>query len=177
MKFARQETTKLRRPSRSEPVILFSVANRPFAIAVHAVQEIRSTDSLAGTAVEIEQPGLPKVRHFIERGRRTYYVVNGCTHFGLRVMRPTLVLILRQFRAALLVYRIERMAEVSALYQLPRAFTGEERRWYRGLAYLDDLVIPIIHPAGFLSPDDFRRLDFAVKAADSQRPMEGAVPA
>jgi hypothetical protein len=160
-----------------ETVILFFVANQMFAVAANSVQEIRSTDSLAGAASEIESPALPKVRHTIERNRRTYYVVNAGAHFGLRVTRPTLVLILRQLRAALLVDRIERMAEVSAVYPLPQAFTGEERRWYRGLAYLDDIVIPVVEPTGFLTAEEFQLLDRAEKAAASQREMEGAVQA
>jgi chemotaxis signal transduction protein len=165
------------RPRSPETVILFEVAKQTFAIAAQSVQEIRSTDSLAGTANEIERPELPKVRHTIERSRRTYYVVNAGVHFRLPVTRPALVLVLRQRRAAVLVDRIDRMAEISAVYPLPLAFTGEERRWYRGLAYLEDLVIPVIDPGGFLTPEDFQRLDRAANSSASQREMEGAVPA
>jgi hypothetical protein len=96
-------------------------------------------------------------------------------HFGLDVTRPTLVLMLRQLRTAVLVDRIERMAEISALHPLPRAFIGDERNWYRGLAYLDDLVIPVIRPAGFLAAEEFERLDQAWKTAEEQR--EGAFSA
>lgn len=161
----------------TETVLLFVVARQAFAIAADSVQEIRSTDGLAGAASEIEQPVLPKVRHTIERGHRTYYVVNAGAHFGLPVSRPTLVLILRQSRVAVLIDRIERMTEISALYPLPLAYTGEERRWYRGLAYLEDMVIPVVHPGGFLTAEDFEHLDRAAKANASERDMEGAVPA
>ena len=106
-----------------------------------------------------------------------YYVVNAGLHFGLPVTRPTLVLILRQFRAALLVDRIDRMAEIPGVYPLPLAFSGQERRWYRGLAYLDDSVIPVIEPTGFLSPQEFQRLDRASKAAAQQRESDAAVHA
>lgn len=177
MKFASQDPAKVRRVRKSEPVILFSVSGRMFLIAADAVQEIRSTDSLAGAAVEIEQSGLPKVRHTLDRSNKTYYVVNAGAHFGLPVTRPALVLILRQFRAAFLVDRIERMAEIVTVHPLPRAFTGEERRWYRGLAYLDDHVIPVIQPSGFLTPEEFQQLDRSAKAAATQREMEGAVQA
>ena len=163
------------RPQRPETVILFFVGRQIFAIAADSVQEIRSTDSLAGAAIEINRPELPKVRHTIERSRRAYYVVNAAVHFNLPVTRPALVLILRNLRAAVLVDRIERMAEISAVYSLPQAFAGEERRWYRGLAYLDDVVIPVINPGGFLAQEDFQRLDRAASAAASQREMEGAV--
>jgi chemotaxis signal transduction protein len=176
MRFAAQEPAKLRRARRQEAVILFVVTHHTFAIAADSVQEIRSTDSLAGAAHGIERPELTKVKHTIERGRRTYYVVSAAAHFGLGVTRPSLVLILRQLRAAVLVDRIERMTEISAVYSLPRAFTGEERRWYRGLAYLDDRVVPVIRPTGFLTPEEFRRLDRATKAM-AQAEMQGAVQA
>jgi chemotaxis signal transduction protein len=177
MKSTGEHDPKSRRARKSETVVLFIVANQMFAISADNVQEIRSTDSLAGSANEIENPELPKVRHTIERGRRTYYVVNAGTHFGLPVTRPALVLILRQFRAALLVDRIDRMAEISAVHPLPLAFTGDERRWYRGLAYLDDLVIPVVEPTGFLTPEEFQRLDRASALATSQRETETAVQA
>ena len=174
MKSADEQTPKSRRSRRPEAVILFVVAHQIFAIAADSVQELRSTDSLAGAAVEIDQPEFPKVRHTIERSRQTYYVVNAGVHFHLPVTRPSLVLILRQLRAAVLVDRIERMAEVSRVYPLPQAFTGEERRWYRGLAYLDDMVIPVVNPGGFLSPEEYQRLDRATAAQASQAEMESA---
>jgi chemotaxis signal transduction protein len=175
MKFATQETLRSRPSGRSEPVIMFSVANQMFVIAAESVQEIRSTDSLAGTAIELEQAVLPKVRHMVERAHRIYYVVNAGLHFGLPVTRPTLVLILRQLRAAVLVDHIERMAEISTVHALPRAFSGQERQWYRGLAYLDDRVMPVIRPTGFLTVEEFRQLDQAAKAAASQREIEGTL--
>jgi chemotaxis signal transduction protein len=164
---------KPRRAHHPERVVLFHVSRQIFAIGAEAVQEVRSTDSLAGAAIEIENSELPKVRHTLERGRHTYYVVNACLHFGLPVSRPALVLILRHLRVAVLVDRIDRMAEIVALYALPEAFAGDERRWYRGLAYLDDTVMPVIEPAGFLSADDFRSLDHSQKV---QRELERAVP-
>ena len=169
-------SAKPRHGRHPETVVLFIVANQMFAVAAESVHEIRSTDSIAGTANEIENPELPKVRHTIDRSGRTYYVVNAGMHFGLPVTRPALVLILRQFRAAVLVDRIERMAEISGVYPLPLAFTGDERRWYRGLAYLDDSVIPVVEPTGFLTPQDFQRLDRAHKEAE-RREAETAVQA
>ena len=161
-------TAAPRRGRHPETVVLFVVANQMFAVAADSVHEIRSTDSIAGAANEIEHPEVPKVRHAIERSGRIYYVVNAGVHFGLPVTRPALVMILRQFRAALLVDRIERMAEISGVHPLPHAFTGGERRWYRGLAYLDDSVIPVVAPKGFLMPQDFQRLDAIAKEAAVQ---------
>lgn len=174
MKFASNDGAKPRRARASEAVILFCIANQTFAIAADAVQEIRSTDSLGGAAIEIEQADVPKVRHLIERARRTYYVVSGCAHFGLRVTRPTLVLILRQIRAAVLVDSIERMADVTKIQPLPRAFEGAERKWYRGLTYLEDRVIPVIHPGGFLTVEEFARLDQAATLSGTAHEMAGA---
>jgi chemotaxis signal transduction protein len=175
VKFATTDAAKPRRARVSEAVILFCVANQTFAIAADAVQEIRSTDSLGGTAIEIEQAEVPKVRHLVERARRTYYVVSGCAHFGLRVTRPTLVLILRQIRAAVLVDSIERMADVTTIHQLPRGFEGDERKWYRGLTYLEDRVIPVINPGGFLTVEEFSRLDQAAAVSIATQQLESAV--
>jgi chemotaxis signal transduction protein len=175
VKFATADAAKPRRARASEAVILFCIANQTFAIAADAVQEIRSTDSLGGTAIEIEQAEVPKVRHLVERARRTYYVVSGCAHFGLRVTRPTLVLILRQIRAAVLVDSIERMADVATIHPLPRGFQGEERKWYRGLTYLEDRVIPVINPGGFLTVEEFARLDQAAAVSIATQQLESAV--
>jgi len=175
VKFATADAAKPRRARASEAVILFCIANQTFAIAADAVQEIRSTDSLGGKAIEIEQAEVPKVRHLVERARRTYYVVSGCAHFGLRVTRPTLVLILRQIRAAVLVDSIERMADVATIHPLPRGFQGEERKWYRGLTYLEDRVIPVINPGGFLTVEEFGRLDQAAAVSIATQQLESAV--
>jgi chemotaxis signal transduction protein len=175
MKIASQEAAKSRRGRRPEQVVLFSVSHQTFAIAAESVQELRSTDSLGGSANEIAHTGISKVRHTFERSHRTYYVVNAGVHFGLPVTRPTLVLILRQLRVAVLVDRIERMAEIPAVHALPLAFVGDERRWYRGLAYLDDHVIPVIEPTGFLRREEFQLLDRASKASAAQKELEGAV--
>lgn len=169
-------TQAARSGRRSETVVLFIVANQMFAVAADSVHEIRSTDSIAGAANEIDHSELPKVRHTIERSGHIYYVVNAGMHFGLPVTRPSLVMILRRFRAALLVDRIDRMAEISGVYPLPQAFLGAERHWYRGLAYLDDSVIPVVEPRGFLTPQEFRQLDGVQKEA-ARRDAEAAVQA
>jgi hypothetical protein len=168
---------KPRPSSRRETVILFFVARQMFAIAADSVQEIRSTDSLSGAANEMEQSVVPKVRHTIERNRRTYFVVNAGTHFNLPATRPALVLILRELRVAVLVDRIERMAEIPPVYALPQAFSGPERRWYRGLAYVDDVVIPVIQPAGFLTLEEFQQLDRVENATDAERQAQEAAQA
>lgn len=176
MKFAAHDSPRPHHGRHAEQVILFSIAHQTFAVAAESVQEIRSTDSLAGAATELDYRGVAKVSHMVERARRTYFVVNGCAHFRLPVSRPLLALILRDFRVAVLVDAIERMAEIPAVYPLPRAFAGEERSWYRGLAYIEDHVIPVVHPGGFLTRDELERLDRAVRELEALHP-QGAVQA
>ncbi|MGH9733056.1 MAG: hypothetical protein ACRD8A_00530 [Candidatus Acidiferrales bacterium] len=166
-----------RHARRPEQVIFFVISNQAFAIAADAVKEIRSTDGLAGAAVECETPEVPKVHHFIERAHQPYYVVNGCEHFHLPVTRPSLALLLRQFRVALLVDSVERIGEIPAVYPLPLAFSGEERIWYRGLAYIDDRITPVIQPAGFLSREQLEHLDRLVPRSDRSQHIEGVVSA
>ncbi len=177
MKLTPQGVVKPRRQRQRETVILFAVANQQFAIAAAAVHEIRSADSLSGAAVEVEQAELDKVRHTVERARRTFYVVSASAHFGLRRARPTIVLMLRESPVAVLVDRIENMVEISGVYPLPLAFGGEERAWYRGLAYLEDQVIPVVNPHGFLTADELRRLERAAhRAAVGAADLQGTVP-
>lgn len=177
MNAAGQHSERTARRGKPEAVILFWVADQMFAIAAESVQEIRSTDGLAGAANEIDQQVVPKVRHILEWNRRTCYVVNAGAHFDLPVTRPTLVLILRRMRMAVLVDRIDRMTEIPAVYPLPKAFAGKERRWYRGLAYIDDSVIPVVEPSGFLSAEELGVLDRAIKPSLPQAEMEGAAQA
>lgn len=177
MNAPRQRQGGPHRRARRETVLLFVVAYQKFAIAADSVQEIRSTDSLAGNAVEIGQPVLSKVRHILEHGGHTYYAVNAGVHFGLPVSRPGLLLILRESRVAVLIDYIERMTEIPAPYPLPLAFAGAERRWYRGLAYGDDTVIPVLQPGGFLTAQEFDQLERAAKSTATQHDLQGVVPA
>src|ERR1700686_3331102 len=80
---------------RREQVAVFSIAQYSFVISAASIQEIRSTDSLGGTVVDLDRPVLRKVRHIVERDSRAYYVVSGYEHFRLPLSRPTTVLILR----------------------------------------------------------------------------------
>lgn len=171
-------TVPAKRALRVEQVILFRIANQPFAVSAAAIQEIRSTDNLSGDPVEISRTGLKKVRHTIQRGQRTVYVVHGGTLFGLPQSRATLVFLMRETRAALLVDGIERMAAISRLFSLPQAFCGEERAWYRGLAVIDDSVMPVVKPDGLLSAGEIELLDAALATtSDNAVPVEGATTA
>lgn len=142
-----------------EQVVVFAIGEQSFVISASSVQEIRSTDSLGGNVVELDRPVLPKVRHIVERDARSYYVVSGYEHFHLPLSRPTSVLILRNVPVAVLVDRIEEMAEMRVLLGLPRSFSGEERTWYRGVTVLGHKVVPVAEPRGFLTAEELRRLE------------------
>jgi hypothetical protein len=109
--------------------------------------------------VELDRPVLRKVRHIVERDARAYYVVSGYEHFRLSPSRPTSVLILRSVPVAVLVDKIEEMAEMRVLLGLPRSFGGEERIWYRGLTVLGRKVLPVADPRGFLTAEELQRLE------------------
>lgn len=147
---------------RTEQVILFRVGGQLFAVSSASVQEVRSVDSLAGMAQELPQSKLRKVRHSVRRGDRTLFVVNGTIHFGLPAAPASLVFVLRHTRTALLVDGIEKMTSISRLQVLSYAFCHEERRWYRGLTALDQSVVPVVDPDGFLSFEELTLLDEAL---------------
>jgi len=148
-----------------EPVLVFVAGGTEMAIPAGAVHEIRSTDSLAGEAAMLRQGDFPWVRHTLDRGGTTHYVVSVGSFFGLPRTRPSLVLVLRGVRCALLVDRIERMDALSAIYALPRAFQGEERQWYLGLALFEDGAVPMLNPHGLLTREHMERLDAHAAAA------------
>jgi chemotaxis signal transduction protein len=144
---------------RREQVAVFSIAEFSFVISAASIQEIRSTDSLGGTVVDLDRHIIKKVRHIVERDGRAYYVVSGYEHFHMPQSRPTTVLILRSAPVAVLVDRIEEMAEMRVLLSLPQSFRGEERTWYRGLTVLDRKVLPVANPLGFLTAVELQRLE------------------
>jgi chemotaxis signal transduction protein len=170
MRPAATKRSHARRPPRSEEVILFAVGDQLFAIAAAAVKEVRSTDSLSAAALSFTHPALEKVSHTMQRGRQLYFVMSLGLHFHLPPSRPSLALVLRQSRLALLVDRIERMEKIFAVYALPHAFRGEERRWYRGLAYLGEIIVPLVDPGGFLTEDEWGLLVAAVASTAGALP-------
>jgi hypothetical protein len=53
------------------------------------------------------------------------------------------------------------------LQALPQAFCHEERRWYRGITALDQSVVPVVSPEGFLTEEELTLLDASVAPAES----------
>ena len=134
-----------------EGVILFRVGAFNFAIAAGAVKEIRSMDGVREFAIGGISARVDKLRYTLERGGATYFVVDAARHFQLPASSPSRVLILRNSSTAVLVDSTDRMTDISVLHALPRAFTHDERSWYRGLALVNDEVVPVVNPAAFLN--------------------------
>jgi len=163
---------------RTEQIILFRCSTQIFAVSSASVQEVRSVDSLAGAAVDIGEHGVAKVRHVLRRGERNLYVVNGAVHFGLNPSPAALIFVLRKTRVALLIDGIEKMTTMTRLQALSPAFCHEERQWYRGLTVLEQNVIPVVNPEGFLTAEELSQLDMASgQLTAPNAPVETAVDA
>jgi chemotaxis signal transduction protein len=160
--------------AKSEQIILFRVSGQLFAVSSASVQEVRSVDSMAGGATEITAPGLRKVKYALRRGDRTLFVVNGAMHFGLHAAEGALIFVLRQTRTALLIDGIEKMTSMNRLQALPLSFCHDERRWYRGLTALDQTVVPVVHPEGFLTNDELTLLEAALAKVESSNAAAAA---
>ena len=149
-------------PTRAEQIILFRVSGQIFAVSSASVQEVRGIDSLSGAATKVDHPSFPKVKYYVKRGDNSLFVIHAAMHFGLPPTPPALVFVLRRTRTALLIDAIEKMTSMTGLQALPAAFCHEERVWYRGLTTLDQVVVPVVKPEGFLTPEELFVLDAAM---------------
>ena len=175
--------TRKSRVVETEDMIVFSVHGIRFAIAAAAVDEIRNLDGLMPYSAAGRNS---KARYTLTReakGRQdasstkldrggsstqspgVYFVVDAAAHFHLQLSRPSRVLLLRDCATAVLVGYIARMLQVSKVIDLPLAFSGEERSWYRGLTVVDDQVIPVVNPEAFLSKAEVSLLQASFKAS------------
>jgi chemotaxis signal transduction protein len=134
-----------------EDVIVFVVGGFKFAIAAAAVKEIRSMERLQPFTLGGISAQIAKLKYTLERGGTTYFVVDAARHFQLPPSQPSRVLILRSSSTAVLVDATDRIMQISALHALPRAFTHEERGWYRGLAVVNGAVVPVVNHHAFLN--------------------------
>lgn len=161
---------------RTEQIILFRVSGQLFAVSSASVQEVRGVDSLAGVARDLPRAVVRKVRHVVSRGDKSFYVLSAAMHFGLTPAPPALVFVLRRTRTALLIDGIEKMTTMTRLQALPQAFCHEEREWYRGLTALDQAVVPVVKPEGFLTAEEIALLDESLSsnnaADDDSEPTE-----
>jgi len=161
-------------PLRAEQIILFRISGQVFAISSASIQEVRSADGLTGGTTELNVPDIRKVREALRRGDKSHFIVNGAAHFGLAASPGMLVFVLRRTRTALLIDAIEKMTTMTRLQALPLSFCHEERRWYRGLTALDQAVVPVVHPDGFLTQEEIQLLDAALPPLESS--LEDAPP-
>jgi chemotaxis signal transduction protein len=152
-------------------VILFSVNKTTFAIAAGAVDEIRNLDGLTPFKPSFTAR-LNKVKHTLVRENKdpdqTYFVVDSAAHLRLKTSTPARLMVLRGVKAAVLVDAIDRMTQIAAVHPLPRAFQGDERDWYRGLAVVEGRVIPVVNEHSFLS-----RAEVIVLNAQKQARAQG----
>jgi chemotaxis signal transduction protein len=144
----------------AEALILFAIGPYKFAIAANAVEEIRSTEGMRAFAHGFGK--VQKVRNLLHRDGKNYFVVDATVHLRMLSSRATRLLLLRDRPVALAADSIDRMAEVAALHPLPRAFQGEERKWYRGFALIGEDLVPVLEPAAFLTATELAALQAAL---------------
>jgi chemotaxis signal transduction protein len=138
------------KPAR-EDVIVFAVGGYKLAIAAGAVKEIRGMDDLHPFTLGGISAQIAKLKYTLERNGTTYFVVDAAQHFLLPASHASRVMVLRNTPTAVLVDSTDRIMEISSLHALPPAFAHEERGWYRGLAVVNGLVVPIVNHNAFLN--------------------------
>jgi chemotaxis signal transduction protein len=143
--------TPSRKAEHAERVILFGLGAVTFAISATEVDEIRDLTGLFPPGVNAPSR---KIKSRLLREGKTYWVIEGSEHFRMASSPSSRVLVLRNTNTAVLVDRIDRMADIGAILPLPRTFQGEERAWYRGLAILDESTIqravPVVNADSFM---------------------------
>jgi chemotaxis signal transduction protein len=170
VKIARQARKHVSR--HGEAMILFAVGAYRFAAPAADVEEIRDLQGIESIEDATKETSVAKVVATLQRGRRTYYVVDAARHFWISGVNGSRVMVLRGQPVAVRVESIDRMAEVGKTLPLPRAFRGEERRWYRGLVLIEDEVVPVLQMSSFLTAAE----QVIAKAISSHRPGKG-IPA
>jgi chemotaxis signal transduction protein len=165
-----------KRQGAHEAVILFTVGGFKFAIAANAVREVRGLEGLEPRPAAGAAPiRIPKVGFTLERNRTIHFVVDAARHFHLPPSKAARVLVLRNEPIAVLTDSTDRIMEISTLHELPLAFTGDERNWYRGLAIMSGDVVPVVNHNAFLSKSEQAVLKSALPApvATGRRALAG----
>ena len=166
MKLGRIEKRKSK-ARRSEAVILFSVASYRLAIAAQAVEEIRNLEGLRSFHQGFGPGKVSKVKSVLERDDKIYFVIDANMHLRMLGSRPARLLLMRDVNLALSVDAIDRMAEITVLHPLPRAFRGEERNWYRGLVLIGEDVVPVLNPAALITKAELSALESVLPRSES----------
>jgi chemotaxis signal transduction protein len=128
-------------------MILFAVGPHTFAIAASEVDEIRDLHDIA----PLVSVGYSRVKSTLHRGKRDYFVVDAASHFQMLPSKSARLLVLRNHPVAVTADSIDRMTDIATVQPLPAPFRGSECTWYKGLAVLDGIVVPVVNPASFLS--------------------------
>lgn len=134
-----------------EDVIVFAVGGFKLAIAAGVVKEIRGMEDLHAFTLGGISAQIAKLKYTLERNGTTYFVVDAAQHFQLPESHGSRVMVLRNVPTGVLVDSTDRIMEISSLHALPRAFTHEERGWYRGLAVVNGAVVPVVNHNAFLN--------------------------
>ncbi len=150
MKIARKSRRHI--SQHSQPVILFAAGGDTFAAPANEVDEIRDLQGLNSVSAATEHTSVSKVKSTLERSKKTFYVVDASQHFRQGQSKPSRLIVLRDGPIAVLVDSIDRMMEIDKVLPLPRAFSGQERAWYSGLALVNEVVVPVVNMSAFLSP-------------------------
>ena len=137
---------------RGESAILFAIGGYSFLIAADQVEEIRELRGLQPVTAVTMRTSVAKIRNTVERAGQIYFVVEGSLHFHMKPSQPTRLMVLRHQPVAVTVDAIDRMTEIDRILPVPRAFTGPERQWYRGLALVNEKVVPVVDGSAFLNP-------------------------
>lgn len=139
------------RTRHGEAAILFAVGQFKFAIAASEVDEIRDMHGLMPASLGNAPLAVRKVSYLLRRDRRTYHVVDASQHFHLSPSNVSRIMVLRGGLVALTADSIDKMTELTGIAPLPRAFQGDERKWYRGVALIDNAVVPVVNSNSVLS--------------------------
>ncbi len=171
MKISQSHTMGTTRSRLAESMILFRIGAMSFAIAAHAVEEIRELAELREFNFSAAHEKLARVKHIFERKGRSYFVVDAAAQFQVTNPRPTRLLVLQHAPAAVLVDAIDRMQDIYSIHELPSAFSGEERGWYRGLAVIKGRVLPVVRPEAFLSKAEAMLLRVTLRSDRNAYPV------
>ncbi len=134
-----------------EAVILFAVAGHTFAAPATEVDEIRDLQGIESLDIATQRTSVSKVVGTLVRSGNMYFVVDAGRQFRVTGCNATRIMVLRGQAIAVGVESIDRMAEIGKTLPLPRAFRGEERRWYRGLVLFGEQVVPVVQMSSFLT--------------------------
>jgi chemotaxis signal transduction protein len=156
------------RGRQAEAAILFAVGPHKFAIAASEVDEIRDMHGLTPASLPDGPYAGQKITYVLRRERQTYHVVDASCHFQMNKSQPSRVMVLRGGLAALTADSIDRMSDITAITLLPRAFHGKERQWFRGVALIDNLVVPVVNSHSVIA-DVQAELARAALAVDGAR--------